>query len=778
MIKKTYLKTSRRKVDATADNDIAKIIADAAKEAHAQFLLIEGLMATGEKIVRSLSERIEAIGHANAQSRGHLAKVANAIKTTLEGHRDLSLGQWLDLRKQMATLRREIGEFTIMFFGRTMSGKSTTFEAFIQGDGSRIGNGVPDFTKDVEPMYWKGLRLIDTPGLEGFNERVREKALRWIDRSDVIAMVISDDHIEPILLERMAQIIRHNKPLIILLNIKCGNSDRLLQYPGLVFRPEEIKGHVQRIKRYLEDKFREYHTPLRAEDIPVFPYCAEAAFLAHRMRSDDPSCAMALNEASRFTAITEHVINLVRTRAIIIRVKAAYDAFMIRLQQIEDDLRIRLANVKTEAQTLEQKETEAREIFFRLQERAMSRFEGSIKSHFNNIEQEVEIFVDGVATGKEENPDKALNKIMGLGYIKNQLSNFRKNTVDDIQNQISQFEKDMKVDMEIIIEDMAQKAKLEYDSEKFHFDWGQFKRKTGKFGKIVGSPLAGAAATGLAAWAVTNFWNPSGWLAGLAAVGTVAVGAVTTWATHKGSKALEDSGKDTLSQERKKLRQDLMEKVQAKYTALHENNKTWVERSIEKARNTVLASIQIMTDRADEFRTAGRKTIHDMVTLRSNVACAQVKALLPLSYPKTILSEFDVVRAARRVSFRTKILVCSRTGQSVGGLLVGHNAENMRRLISNLGAEPIDIVEFFGEEWSVQNLRRAIRPAQTTESQIHIDNGNGNGRRVVVLTLDHKNRHLFFGPFGWNMQLCRELTNYDFKVKVEEGYDESQKRGN
>jgi hypothetical protein len=129
----------------------------------------------------------------------------------------------------------------------------------------------------VEPNYWKGLRVIDTPGLEGFNARVREKALRWTDRSDVIAMVISDDHIEPILLERMAQIIRHNKPLIILLNIKCGNAERLLRHPELVFRPEEIEGHTQRIRRFLEDKFREYHTPLKTEAIPIFPYWADGA---------------------------------------------------------------------------------------------------------------------------------------------------------------------------------------------------------------------------------------------------------------------------------------------------------------------------------------------------------------------------------------------------------------------------------------------------------------------------------------------------------------------
>lgn len=748
-----------------AEKDISTAITNAAKEAYTQFNIINELMGKGEQIVDDFGGTIDSLGRELSRKRGHLESMAKAINEHLQAHRDMSVNQWNELRDQMLILGKELGEFTIMFFGRTMSGKSTTFEAFIQGDGSRIGNGVPDFTKDVSPEYWNGLRLVDTPGLDGFDESVRNAAEKWVDRSDIIAMVISDDHIEPVLLERMAKIIRHNKPLIILLNVKCGNIDRLVDYPELVFRPEEIEGHIKRIRGYLGEKFRESHTPLNPDAVPIFPFCAEAAFLA-RSKGENSDRVLALNSASRFTAITEHVISLVRTRAIIIRVKAAYDAFMIRLQQIEDDLRIRLGQIQVEAMTLSQKESEACKMVTRLKENAMNRFDAELKTHFNAVEDELEAFVDSVAAGNEDDPEKALNKIMGWKYVKLKLSDFRKTTAEDVKKQVAQFEKDLKFDFEITLEDITNN--WQYNGTAFHFGWAQLKKKAGKFGKIA-SPVVG----GLATWAVANFWNPSGWLAGLAAAAVaVAAGIGATVLTVKGSDLLERSGKDTLKQEKAELKKDLMKNIHEKYDSIRQENLAWAEKTIDQAQNTILESIKLMTRRSEEFRQAARKTLRELVLLRNQIAFAQMRALLPLSYPKSILAKFDVLHVVRRVGYRMKILVRSRNEHPIGGLLVGHAGANLDRLVSNIGAEPIDIIDFSNNIWTIQNLQYAIRPAYATEVKIPSGEISGSNSSVVHLTFDEKNRSRFFGPHRWNMQLFRDITNLEFRIKYQEDQHE------
>jgi transcription antitermination factor NusA-like protein len=330
----------------------------------------------------------------------------------------------------------------------------------------------------------------------------------------------------------------------------------------------------------------------------------------------------------------------------------------------------------------------------------------------------------------------------------------------------------MKIDVEIVFDNQARKRKLEFDPTTFDFDWGQFKRKAGRRGKIYGAPLAGAGAMALTGWAVANWWNPSGWLAAVAAVGTVAVGYAASKLTEKVSVNLVESGDKTIKKERTKLRASLRKRIEDEYLSLRKDNLAWAEQVINKAEATLTDSIKIAIDRASELRSVGRQMVRDLVRLRSQVAVAQLKSLLPLSYPPQIVDAVEVLRVARRVGYRTKILIKSRSGKPVGGLVVGGNGANLRLLADNLGAEPIDIVEQEAGGLGIREVLSSIRPARVAPERVLIMQDRRLHRIKVKLTLDPQNIRLFRGPYQWNMQLCRELLNCDFEVSEEEEYHE------
>lgn len=71
----------------------------------------------------------------------------------------------VETRRKLAVKRPRLQKFTIALFGRTMSGKSTFREAIIGGDGASIGKGGQNTTKCVQEYEWRGLHIIDTPGI-------------------------------------------------------------------------------------------------------------------------------------------------------------------------------------------------------------------------------------------------------------------------------------------------------------------------------------------------------------------------------------------------------------------------------------------------------------------------------------------------------------------------------------------------------------------------------------------------------------------------------------
>ncbi|MCS7244667.1 MAG: GTPase domain-containing protein [candidate division WOR-3 bacterium] len=81
------------------------------------------------------------------------------------------------------------------FFGETNVGKSTIIEALSCGDGSSIGDGRKDYTKEVieREVYINGykVKLIDMPGIEGNERYVQEKIKKAVNSCHIVFFMLN-----------------------------------------------------------------------------------------------------------------------------------------------------------------------------------------------------------------------------------------------------------------------------------------------------------------------------------------------------------------------------------------------------------------------------------------------------------------------------------------------------------------------------------------------------------------------------------------------------------
>jgi predicted GTPase len=132
--------------------------------------------------------------------------------------------------------RNVLGSFNIALFGRTGAGKSTLLSALAELDGSRVSQGESDWTLDVEPVDWHGCRLYDTPGINGWG-RVRPRAelesaaRRAVEVADVVLLCFDSQSQQAAEFKKVANWVQeYGKPVIAVLN----NRNLMWRHPARV----------------------------------------------------------------------------------------------------------------------------------------------------------------------------------------------------------------------------------------------------------------------------------------------------------------------------------------------------------------------------------------------------------------------------------------------------------------------------------------------------------------------------------------------------------------
>lgn len=258
-----------------------------------------------EKILKKLNQELKQIFPQTrklqkAEWETELEKVAQEINKLAQSGMD-------DLRQSLDIKKAKIPDFTLALFGRTKAGKSTIREALTNGSGDTIGKGSQRTTRDVREYKWRGLRLLDTPGIEAYQgEEDTAKANDVIDQSDIVIFLTSDDSVQPGEFQAMQKLKKINKFFIVLLNVKYNiesnpeDIEMLFDFPEMVFDEESLAGHKKHIKTYV----KEY---LELDTVDILPIHAKSAFL-----SQQPQYSQYSHQLHHISQI-EHLYGLIAT---------------------------------------------------------------------------------------------------------------------------------------------------------------------------------------------------------------------------------------------------------------------------------------------------------------------------------------------------------------------------------------------------------------------------------------------------------------------------------
>lgn len=408
------------------------------------------------------------------------------------------------LKNYLNKQKEHLKDFTVVLFGKTKAGKSTIREAFTRGDGGTIGKGAQRTTQDVKEYEWQGLRLIDTPGIEAYKgEADKRKAMEITREADMVIFLVSDDSIQPKEFEAMAWLRQINKYFFILLNIKekLDNKrriERFIKAPEKTFDTKRLQEHEQRIKENVSNIFE-------VEKVDIVYIHALAAFLSTQNEYSDYSDELwNLSRVEKaYNLITKEIIKTgyqKRVLTICNGVVNFIDDIIRSLYIHQKSLEAQVRFMNDEVPTLE-KELQ------KISKKGSQRIERKCKERFDKIRGWIPRFIDDYLgkDGAQFEYQKRINK--ETEDIQKEMKGLFQELVNEVKEALKEFEKEYMYDMETI--------KI-YPPEINNFQ----KDDTDDTLRYVSMGLGAtsAIAMGIAAFAGANFWNPIGWVAGIASV--------------------------------------------------------------------------------------------------------------------------------------------------------------------------------------------------------------------------------------------------------------------
>ncbi len=211
------------------------------------------------------------------------------------------------LRYEVEDKRKNLNQFNITLFGRTMTGKSTLMEILTRGDGSSIGKGAQRTTRDVRSYEWKGLTVTDVPGIAAYKgEDDAQTAHHATNQADLVMFLISDDGPQTVETEHLARLRQQGKSLLGIFNVKGAlNDDRRIRRFIRDQQKEFDPARLSEIRRQFDEMIAQYVPGQKLELVSAHLL---ARYLAGRPQNAGKPWRDDLEQASRFRDAEERIL--------------------------------------------------------------------------------------------------------------------------------------------------------------------------------------------------------------------------------------------------------------------------------------------------------------------------------------------------------------------------------------------------------------------------------------------------------------------------------------
>lgn len=738
--------------------------ADAARNA------LDAVKPLRSKFLQALSDFEKAVGasaidNSSKQTTAAGRKAVEAFSASYDALRkelDSVTGRYTSkLNAAFSDLEQDARFVTIMLFGRTRAGKSTTMEALTGGEGATIGVGKQHTTTQTKAYFFPNgedggaplrpaLRIVDTPGIEGYaGDDLALMAEGYVERADQVLFLLTDDKATSAELEHFGKIHLQGKAVTVLLNIKSSDDDLdlLTDDPSLVFKSVEIEGHTRRISGYLERRFN-MRTPR------IIPYHARAAWMARSTRSDvcPPGIARErLLAESRFNEIEAHILHFIQEDALPARIRAPRELLNQYLWPLKDDLRPFVHEFQELINTLDALCLRLERGTEKARKRIAARFP-LIRARFQAVNDAIPGLVDSVITLKGNGAalGRKWSELLESHGVREAVPWFLAEASNDFERELSEQVRTAKFDFEL-----SGASGLGAKLDQYHEKDTEFSQQR----YVRAGVRAGTAtvASGLTGWAITNFWNPTGWLAlAGAAVLTIGAGLAGEALGREVTDRMENRSKNNMRAARDSIITDLRERLWSDYDKVRQRCGDWLDSTKQAYLTTANETVRPIKKAATRMASATKHCLHALDDIANENDYGLISDLMRLYVPDVANGRISIMRIARQPGLRTKILLQGDgTVHNSVGACIGHAGHRVEKLRVALGGERIDFVDMnAGAEVS---LAQAIGVKDLRPDQILIKEPLGSDRRSVNVRLEEKATSRVIGPHGINVRLASAL---------------------
>lgn len=682
--------------------------------------------------IKNINESIQE--EKNLQDE-ELGKLLNVLYEKLSEELNFGLKE-----TEIAILKKKnnLKHFTITLFGKTKSGKSTIREAltigsetvykWLNNDGSKkekisitygesIGKGDQRTTRDIFEYFWNNLRILDTPGIAAYKgEEDTKIAENVIEESDLILFLVTNDSIQSTEFEKLSEIKAHNKPIIILLNVKQDIDKeiylkRFLRDYEKTVSKEGQAGNVERIRALSRLNFGH-------SDIEIIPIHAYSAFKSNICK--DKELKEKLFVASQINKFKYLLRKLIIGQGIQKRTITFRDDYIFYLNSIESVYWDYYKKIKPRVKYLDKKLRDLIDWFEKFIPEKKEFIYNRVSEVFAPLFEEIDDFVDMYA-GKE-GADKKWEHILKNAEIETQCKNIQRKVINDINEYLENFSKETKFDLQ----------NINFDIEISDITKGVLGRVT-RWGGVGVSSL-------LIIGGLANWWNPFG-LVALSISAVSIIGTIFSFFiksdTHKHEKAKQEA--------KIKIRKQLSSN---QYSAL-KSLKKWLNDEIikginKKLRKDLYNKIQSLNEFINNLYSESQSL--DEMLMNENISLYNKLYLQSFKFKKEKCK--NILRIARYQGSVSKILVKD-------SILEGKEIH----LFESIVGERIFIVQHTSD--NLELLIRALKPADILREQIFYD----TNKNRYVLNLPKNLIGKTIGKNGINIKLASKLLNYKIQIK-------------
>ncbi len=672
-----------------------------------------------------LSSQLEHAAHSIRRGGGEFEKSRESLEALRARLNEAVTSRLETAHLHLTERRRNLGQFTVALFGRTMAGKSTIREALTRGDGETIGRGAQNTTRELREYNWNHLRILDAPGIASSDARLRPEldalARSTFEQADLVLFLLSSDGIQEAVFEGLRAIREMGKPVLFLLNYKLDLTRGVLRRSFLrdgglrsARVKAEIAGHESRLRSFACE-----HLAMREADVAVVPIHAQAAFLGRMRDSADEQVVYA---ASNVDAVMDRLTSEILRSGVVRRMQTVLDGTSYDLGAVRNLLSQESRELAKQARFVEGK---FRELGVWCDGFVASGREGlarQLKAALAPLRASIATFVEDNLERKDVKARwKRHVEFCGLSEW---MEEWQKQKADALTARINEFARQIQTESSLL-ESSALLAGVE------QFDPIDLKRGFGWLGAG-----AGLATTVLGAGALFNWWNPAGWVMG-ALAGISVIAGLFGW--------FSDSREEKMARERAKAAKALRETVDELESGIEKRLKDWFEKRLVTVAVEIVRDGRALTDGMQQMADALRKSATE---IDENIADLDRRLVLRAAEALDVpLAHNDLLRVSRAPGIRAKLLV-RRSLPARLGLIVG----------KTLG-EWLDAV---AQGSPRETVAAALRPAEVHPEAVEV---RGEIARVTVAR-EQVGKAL--GRHGLNVRLAGKLVQKQIKIVPEE----------